>query len=395
MLEDLMGRKADAGTIDKATTTERTEGINMTLRVSIVINNFNYDRYIASCIESALNQTYRNIEVIVSDDGSTDDSQAVIESFGTSIIATFKSNGGQASALNAGYKKSTGTLVIFLDADDLLKPHCVAEIVRHWRPNFMKLHFNLEVIDASGKAVGCLYMKPPLPRGDLREHLLTRGTVASMGMSGNVFARTFLEQVMPMPEVGWERGADTYLFNLATLTGQVGAIDEALGSYRVHGNNVSAKVRKGNVNMPALRKFLQREILTDQSLNDYGRKIGVNYRLGTLTRSLPHIQQLFLHEKLYREDRCFGDTSVKRLFVLYMKLLATARDLPFYKRPIIAAWSVVIMLLPKVLAERVVVFGYQHGVVLAATKVLSRRQAKISVTGALAAAGALAICLAA
>jgi glycosyltransferase involved in cell wall biosynthesis len=390
----LEGRWKNPGMTDKATTSKRMEGINMTLKVSIIINNFNYDRYITSCIESALAQTYRNIEVIVSDDGSTDNSRAVIESFGTSIITAFKSNGGQASALNAGFKKSAGNLVIFLDADDLLKPHCVTEVVRHWRPDFMKLHFNLEVIDASGRAVGGLYMKPPLPRGNLRQHLLTSGTVVSMGMSGNVFARTFLEQVMPMPEVGWERGADTYLFNLATLTGQVGAIDQALGGYRVHGNNVSAKVKKGNVNKPALRKFLQREILTDQSLNDYGRKIGVNYRLGTLTGSLPHIQQLFLHEKLYREDRCFGNLSVRRLFVLYMKLLATAKNLPFYKKPIIAAWSLVIMLLPKVLAERVVVFGYQHGVVLAATKVLSRRQAKISVPGALAAAGALAICLA-
>jgi glycosyltransferase involved in cell wall biosynthesis len=371
------------------------ESMNMTLKVSIIINNFNYGQYIASCIESALAQTYRNIEVIVSDDGSTDNSQAVIESFGASIIATFKSNGGQASALNAGFKKSTGNLVIFLDADDLLKPYCVAEIVRHWRSDLMKLHFNLEVIDASGKAVGCLYMKPPLPRGDLREHLLTSGTVASMGMSGNVFPRTFLEQVMPMPEVGWERGADTYLFNLATLTGQVGAIDEALGGYRVHGNNVSAKVKKGNVNKLALRKFLQREILTDQSLNEYGQKIGVDYRLGTLTGSLPHIQQLFLHEKLYREDRCFGEKSVRRLFVLYMKLLATAKGLPLYKKPIIAAWSLVIMLLPKLLAERVVVLGYQHGVVLAATRVVSRPQTKISGAGALAAAGALAIGLAA
>jgi hypothetical protein len=83
--------------------------------------------------------------------------------------------------------------------------------------------------------------------------------------------------------------------------------------------------------------------------------------LGTLTGSLSHIQQLFLHEKLYRgEDRCFGDTSVRRLFVLYMKLLLARRGLPFYKKPIIAAWSLVIMLLPKVLAERVVVLGYQH-----------------------------------
>ena len=389
------GGGKNAGTIDKATSLERMEGINMTLKVSIIINNFNYGRYLASCIESALAQTYGNIEVIVSDDGSTDDSQAVIESFGTSIIASFKSNGGQASALNAGFKKSSGNLVIFLDADDLLKPHCVAEIVRHWRADMMKLHFNLEVIDASGKAVGCLYMKRPLPRGDLREHLLTSGAVASMGMSGNVFARTFLEQVMPMPEVGWERGADTYLFNLAALTGQVGAIDEPLGGYRVHGNNVSAKVKKGNVNKLALRKFLQREILTDRSLNDYGRKIGVNYRLGTLTGALPHIQQLFLHEKLYREERCFGDISVRRLFVLYMKLLVTAKGQPFYKKPIIAAWSLVIALLPKAQAEWVVVSGYRHGLVFAATKVLSRPQAKVSLAGAVAAAGGLAICLAA
>ena len=140
------------------------------------------------------------------------------------------------------------------------------------------------------------------------------GTVASMGMSGNVFPRTFLNQVMPMPEVGWERGADTYLFNLATLSGQVGAIDEPLGGYRAHGNNVSAKVKEGKVNKSALRKFLQREILTDQSLTDYGQKIGVNYRPGTLTGSLPHVQQLFLHEKLFREDRCFGEKSAYQDF---------------------------------------------------------------------------------
>ena len=248
----------------------------MTLRVSIIINNFNYDEYIAPCIESAITQTYRNKEVIVSDDGSTDNSRAIIRSYGSSIITTFKPNGGQASALNAGYKISSGDLVIFLDSDDILSPSCVAEVVRHWRSDLTKLHFNLAVIDASGDPIGCLHSKPPLPRGDLREQLLTDGTVVSMGMSGNVFPRAFLNQVMPMPEVGWERGADTYLFNLATLSGQVGAIDEPLGGYRVHGNNGSAKVKEGKVDKAALRKFLQREILTDQSLTAYGQKIGVN-----------------------------------------------------------------------------------------------------------------------
>jgi glycosyltransferase involved in cell wall biosynthesis len=53
--------------------------------VSIIINNYNYDRYLRQCIDSALNQTYKNIEVIVVDDGSTDDSRALIASYGTRI----------------------------------------------------------------------------------------------------------------------------------------------------------------------------------------------------------------------------------------------------------------------------------------------------------------------
>jgi len=349
----------------------------MTLKVSIIINNFNYAKYISSCIESAVAQTYGNLEVIVSDDGSTDNSGVIIASYGSSIITTFNPNRGQSSALNAGYKRSSGDLVIFLDADDILWPSCVAEVVRHWRSDLMKLHFNLAVIDASGDPIGRLYLKPPLPRGDLRDQLLAYGTVASMGMSGNVFPRAFLNQVMPMPEVGWERGADTYLFNLATLSGNVGAIDEPLGGYRVHGNNVSAKVKEGKVNKAALRKFLQREILTDQSLHAYGQKIGVAYRLGTLTGSLPHIQQLFLHEKLFREDRCFGETSVVKLLLLYMKLLLSSKTLLLYKKPIIAGWSFVVMLLPTSLAQPLVVMGYRFGVVLAATKVLSRPQKQL------------------
>jgi glycosyltransferase involved in cell wall biosynthesis len=350
----------------------------MTLMVSIIINNFNYAKYLSASIESALAQTYQNIEVIVSDDGSTDNSRDVIESYGSSVIAVLKPNGGQASALNAGYKRSRGDLIIFLDADDILWPSCVAEVVRHWRADLTKLHFNLAVIDPSGEPIGCLYLKPPLLRGDLREELLARGTVASMGMSGNVFPRTFLNQVMPMPEVGWERGADTYLFNLATLSGHVGAIDQPLGGYRAHGNNVSAKVKEGKVNKAALRKFLQREILTDQSLTDYGKKIGVNYRPGTLTGALPHVQQLFLHEKLFREERCFGEKSLIKVFMLYMKLLFTLKTLPAYKKPIIAAWSFAVLLLPKLVAEPLVVIGYRFGVVLAATRILSRSQAKDS-----------------
>jgi glycosyltransferase involved in cell wall biosynthesis len=336
----------------------------MTQKVSIIINNFNYAEYIASCIESAVDQTYKNIEVIVCDDGSTDNSRAIIESYGSSVIAIFQPNGGQGSAFNAGYKKSSGDLVIFLDADDVLWASCVSEVVRHWRSDLMKLHFNLAIIDGSGNSLG-LYSKPPLPRGDLRQQLIADGTVPSMPTSGNVFPRAFLDQIMPMPEVGWERDADAYLFNLAALSGEVGAIDEPLGGYRSHGRNVTAMVKEGKVNKSGLRKFLQREILTDQSLAAYGQKIGVDYRLGTLTGSLPHLQQLFLHEKLFKEDHCFGEKGPWRIFILYVKLLLSSKNLPFYKKPIIACWSLGVMLLPKSVAESLVVMGYKSGVVVA------------------------------
>jgi hypothetical protein len=68
--------------------------------------------------------------------------------------------------------------------------------------------------------------------------------------------------------------------------------------YRLHARNAAAMVKEAKVNKSGLRKFLQREILTDQSLAAYGQKIGVHYRLGTLAGSLPHLQQLFLHKKL-------------------------------------------------------------------------------------------------
>jgi hypothetical protein len=233
----------------------------------------------------------------------------------------------------------------------------------------MKLHFNLAMIDASGNSMGRLYLKPPLPRGDLRQQLIAYGTVASMPTSGNVFPRAFLDQIMPMPEVGWERDADAYLFNLAALSGEIGAIDEPLGGYRSHARNVTAMVKEGRVNKSGLRKFLQREILTDQSLAAYGQKIGVHYHLGTLTGSLPHLQQLFLHEKLFSDGHCFGEKSPLRIFILYMKLLLSSKNLPLYKKPIIAGWSLGVMLLPKPVAQCLVVMGYKCGVVVAAPRV--------------------------
>src|SRR5256886_12063249 len=90
--------------------------------VSILINNYNYGRFLREAIDSALRQTYTNTEVIVVDDGSTDDSRPIIAGYGSRIVPVLKENGGQASAFNAGFAVSKGQWICFLDSDDFFAP---------------------------------------------------------------------------------------------------------------------------------------------------------------------------------------------------------------------------------------------------------------------------------
>ncbi len=103
--------------------------MNIQPLVSIVINNYNYGHFLREAIDSALQQTYEPLEVIVVDDGSTDESRPIIGEYGDRIIPLLKENGGQASALNAGFARSQGQIVIFLDADDVLHATIAQKVV--------------------------------------------------------------------------------------------------------------------------------------------------------------------------------------------------------------------------------------------------------------------------
>src|SRR5215212_917729 len=127
--------------------------------VSIIINNYNYDRFLDEAISSALNQTYPHVEVVVVDDGSTDDSRQLIANHEDQIVPVLKENGGMSSACNAGFAASRGEIVIFLDADDYLFPYTVERVVAAWEPDVVKVHYRLQLVDAVGRPSGELY--PP------------------------------------------------------------------------------------------------------------------------------------------------------------------------------------------------------------------------------------------
>lgn len=90
------------------------------MKVSFVVPNYNHARYVGAAIESALAQTHRAIEIVVVDDGSSDDSRHVLMAYGDRIRAIFQANAGLSAARNAGVRAATGDCIALLDADDLV-----------------------------------------------------------------------------------------------------------------------------------------------------------------------------------------------------------------------------------------------------------------------------------
>lgn len=91
--------------------------------ISVVVPAFNRERVLAATLESLLNQTARAREIIVVDDGSTDDSAGVAESFGPPVRVIRQDNRGPGAARNAGFRAATGEFIHFFDSDDLAMPN--------------------------------------------------------------------------------------------------------------------------------------------------------------------------------------------------------------------------------------------------------------------------------
>ncbi len=246
--------------------------------VTIVINNYNYARFLPQAIDSALNQTYDNIEVVVVDDGSSDKSPEIIKSYGGTIVPVIKENGGQASAINSGFLKSRGDIVMLLDADDYLLPDAAEQIVSAWKPGTVQIQARLELVDNRGKHFD-IYPQPELPfdSGEITHLLLERGRYRTTVTSGLSFCRKALAQVLPIPEAEFRISADGYLVTLIPFYGQVVSIDRPLGVRRYHGSNLWSSSGKGK-ETEKLCKSLNHDLIKYEFISkkaaEFGKKQG-------------------------------------------------------------------------------------------------------------------------
>ena len=222
-------------------TSERSEPASRApVLASVIVRSYNYRRFLGAAIESALAQTYAPLQVVVVDDGSTDGSQGLIESYGGRIRSILKENGGMASSLEAGLAGSDGEIVVYLDADDVLLPDAVMSAAAELNdPRAVKVHWPMVEIDETGLETGRILPRIPLAAGDLRQTMIAEGPMSGDGppTSGNAWRRGFLENALPMPEPRRGFHADSYLHTLAALRGRVAKVDRPLTLYRSHGSN--------------------------------------------------------------------------------------------------------------------------------------------------------------
>jgi len=255
--------------------------------VSVIIPAWNQAQYLAESIRSVLAQTYDDYEIIVVDDGSTDETRAVVESFGNRIRYVWQENQGLADARNTGIGEARGEYVALLDSDDAWLPSFLTSmmLLAKANPNAAVLYCGVIYVDHCGCYLPQSGRTRILPRDELyktllRFNFLIPSTIVmkrSVVMSAGLF------------DVAFRRLQDWELWIRLMKQGQVFAgLDQSLVRYRVHSESLSNDPAGGQ---QAARALVDKHFGLDDGEweswpADKCRAYGGFYRYCALTTSL-------------------------------------------------------------------------------------------------------------
>ena len=206
-------------------------------QISVIINNYNYAKFLKKAIASALDQGGVSAEVIVVDDGSTDDSEQVIRSFGDKVRSVFQENGGQAQAINVGVAIAKAPLLAFLDADDWWPADKLAQVVQAFdeNPDAGLVYHRLQPVYSDGQRAFAAIPRS-LCEGDLAPLLLSSGGRWPFPMTSSLsIRRDVWDRAGKIPET-FRISADAWIAGVLPLIAPVVALPGALGYYRIHNN---------------------------------------------------------------------------------------------------------------------------------------------------------------
>jgi glycosyltransferase involved in cell wall biosynthesis len=210
--------------------------------VSVVLATYNYGRYLAGALDSVLGQTFNDLEVIVIDDGSTDETQQVVKPYLSNPRVRYFTTDhcGQPAAKNAGIRLTRAPLIAFLDADDLWLPTKLEKQVALFskNPNLGVVYSRRFLIDEHGRQLHLT--QPALPRGQVLDAMFRQNFIC---FSSAVVRRSVLEDVglfdtdlaLAIDYDLWLRIAQRYPFDY---------VDEPLVKYRTGHASLSRRTEE-------------------------------------------------------------------------------------------------------------------------------------------------------
>jgi glycosyltransferase involved in cell wall biosynthesis len=206
--------------------------------VSVIIPNYNYARFITETILSVQSQTYANTEIIVVNNGSTDDSLQILKQFGSQIILVDQQNLGQAEARNSGLRVASGDLIAFLDADDYWQRDKLEKQIGLISQEVELVYSGISRFHDASLEVESIIL--PQFKGDCRQFFLDLSAVSIVlsGESTALFTRNLLNLVGNFdPELNSASGWD--FFRRCSTYTRFDFVDEPLTNYRLHASNMS------------------------------------------------------------------------------------------------------------------------------------------------------------
>ena len=324
--------------------------------VSVVIPNYNYERYVGAAIDSALNLDWSDVEVIVIDDGSTDNSRDVIASYGDRIKTILQPNSGQLVGCNKGYAMSRGEIVVFLDSDDVLHPSFAREVVAAMTPAASKVQVQMQVIDANGQPTGAYFPQfhvVPTPQQVRDWSSRTAGYPTPPG-SANAYPRAFLDQIFPLVETAGKAN-DSYCLAAAPLLGDVITVAKPLVSYRVHDRN------QGALSKLDVHQF-ERQMTRARQRHAYAlgiaRRVGAPLAEGALDRHLGYLGYRLASLKLAPDRHPIADDSGLKVLADLVPAVFAPQGVGLSGRAAMLAWGLVVALLPAPLARRPILWRF-------------------------------------
>jgi glycosyltransferase involved in cell wall biosynthesis len=216
---------------------------------SVIINNYNYGRYLEEAIDSVLAQNFpeEEREIIVVDDGSTDDSRERMMNYGNRIRCVMKDNGGQASALNAGMAAAEGEIIALLDSDDFWRPGKLFAMYEEFKrdESLDFIFHSMEVVDDRRRIIDRYFYPSPGPgrtdtAGESYRKAFLEGRLPWFPPTSGMTVRAeCMRKALPIPG-SFRIAADLYLhyilpFHIRRLL----LVRKPLGYYRLHGSNLS------------------------------------------------------------------------------------------------------------------------------------------------------------